>query len=99
MDVAHQLEYPWIIGQTLTSNFQLSQSTLVIEIALVKIFCTREVRFARIGTEVRGYSHGCVRSRKAQGSMVVAKEVNAAMRLGELAVRLEKGGIMRDSLF
>ena len=58
LDLTHKLVHPRVIGQTLTSKFKLSQSTIVIEIALVKIFCTCEMSFACIRAEARGCSYG-----------------------------------------
>src|SRR5919106_3267369 len=58
LDLTHQLVHPRVIGQTLPSKFKLSQSTIVIEVSLVKIFCTREMSFACIRTEARSCSHG-----------------------------------------
>ena len=51
LDQTHQLEYPRIVRQGPTSNFQFSQSTFIIEVSSIKIFRTRKVRFARVGTE------------------------------------------------
>jgi len=51
LDVALKLDYPGIIGQGLAGNFQFSQSAVIIEVSVIKILRTREVRFTSIRTE------------------------------------------------
>src|SRR6516225_144727 len=51
LNVTRQLEYPWIIGQALARDLQLSESAVVIEIPLVEIPCSREMRFPLVGSE------------------------------------------------
>src|SRR5437773_1745089 len=98
LDETFQLEYSGIIGQRLASSFQFSQSAVVIEVSTIKIPRDCEMCVACIGTEAnrgrdRGFCHG-----QAIRSMVVAKEVKYIMSIGELAIRFEKGRIMRDCL-
>ena len=50
LDVAHQLEYPGIVWEALTSHFQLRQSAIIIEVSPIKILGTREVCFTCIRT-------------------------------------------------
>src|SRR6266550_2362335 len=53
LDETRQPEYPRIIRQRLASNFQFSQSTVVITVRPIKILPTREMRFTSIGTKAR----------------------------------------------
>ena len=61
LDQTHQLEYPRIVRQGLTSNFQFSQRSVIIEVSSIKMFRTRKVRFARVGTEAKRCLNGSLR--------------------------------------
>src|SRR4051794_6783986 len=45
LDEALQFEQPGIIGQGLASNFEFSQSALIVAVASMKMYCPCEVRF------------------------------------------------------
>src|SRR5437868_412472 len=90
LDVTRQLEYPWIIGQSLAGDFQFSQGTAIIEISPIKILRTREACFACIRAKAKCRLNGCFCQGQPCRSMVEAKEVKQVMSMGDLAVRLEK---------
>src|SRR5262249_53755945 len=98
LDQTHQLEYPRIVRQGLTSNFQFSESTFIIEVSSIKIFRTRKVRFARVGTEAKRCLNGRLRQSQARRRSIVAKEVKNVMGESQLTICLEKRRISRDSL-
>src|SRR5882724_246054 len=98
LDITLQLEYPKIIGQGLASNFQFSQSAIVIEVASIEISGTCEVCFTCIGPEAKRRFDGRSRQGQAVGSMVEAKGIKRVMRVSELTIRLEIRWVMCDSL-
>src|SRR5438067_2576306 len=98
LDETRYSKYPRIIWQRLASNFQFSQSALVIEVPIVKVIRSRPVCFAGIWTDAKCFLNGCFRCRQPPGSMVIAKEVKLVMMHGELAIRFEKRRIARHSL-
>ena len=98
LDQTHQLEYPRIVRQCLTSNFQFGQRTIIIEVAAIKIFCACKVRFARVGTETKRCLNCRLRQRQARRRSIVAKEVKNVMGPRQLTICLEKRRISRDSL-
>src|SRR5882724_7618668 len=56
------------------------------------------MHFAYIGTKAKGRLDGRLSQRQARRRAIPAIEVNVVVSPGQLAIRLEKGRIMRDSL-
>src|SRR6266545_2371204 len=98
LDRAFPLEYAGIIGLGLADNFQLGQSAFIIEVSPIKIQCPCKMCFATIRTEAKRGLNGGFRQGQPRGSMVIASEVHRVMSVGELAIRIEKRWIARDSL-
>src|SRR5262249_47279089 len=98
LDQTHQLEYPRIVRQGLTSSFQFARRIIVIEVPAIKIFRARKVRFARVGAEVKSCLNRRLRLSQTLGRSIVAKEVKDIMDPSQLAVCLEKRRIPRDGL-
>src|SRR5262249_13139218 len=90
--------YAEVIGQGLTSNFEFGQRTLIIAVSPIKILRTGEVRFTCIWTKSSCRLDGSFGLRQARWRVVPAIEVKRVMSKGELAIRIEKRGVMRDSL-
>src|ERR1051325_2628943 len=85
LDEAGEEQYLRIIWQRSARNFQLSQSTVVIDVSPVKIPRARQVRFACIRTESRGPLNGSFRQGQTRGRTVVAEEIKRVVNKGELA--------------
>src|SRR5262249_21106337 len=98
LDQTHQLEYPRIVRQGLTSNFQLGQGSVIIEVSSIKIFRACKVRFARVGTEAKRCLNGRLCLSQARRRSIVAEEVKNVVDPSQLTVCLEKRRIPRDSL-
>src|SRR4029453_822036 len=98
LDISHHPEYPRVIRQGLASNVQLSQRPTIIELAMIKISRMRQVRFTRICTKAKRALDCRLRQRAACRRMVEAKEIELVVSIGELTVRLEKGGIPCEGL-
>src|SRR5206468_7818338 len=75
LDVAGQLKYLRIVGQALTSNVQLSQSNILIQVSTIKIPRTSEVRFTCIRTQARSCCESCLGQRQACRGMVIAIKI------------------------
>jgi hypothetical protein len=56
------------------------------------------MRFACVRTQARGNSECGFEQREARRRMVIAEKIKQTMSPNELAIRLEKGRIMRHSL-
>jgi hypothetical protein len=56
------------------------------------------MHFPRIGTKAKGRLDSCLSERQARRCAIPAIEVNVVVGPGQLAIRLEKGRVMRDSL-
>jgi hypothetical protein len=61
LDVTLELEYPWVIGESLAGSFQFSQRATIITVSTIKMPGTRKVCFARIWTEAKRCLNRCVR--------------------------------------
>ena len=99
LDQTHQLEYPRIVWQGLTSNFQFGQRAVIIEVPAIKILCPRKVRFARVGTETKRCLNGRLRQRQTRRRSIVAKEVKNVMGPSQLTICLEKRRICETAWF
>src|SRR6516165_2300965 len=93
LNVTHQLRYPEVIRQSLASDFQFGQRTVIIEIPPIKILCTREMRFTCIGAKPSCRLDGRFRLRQARGRVVNAHEVKPVINEGELAIGIKIGWI------
>src|SRR5215475_4393763 len=70
LDVSHQLKYPRVIGQRLLSYLEFDQSTFIITVSCVEIFCACEVRFAGIRAKTSGCFDCRLRVGETPGGMV-----------------------------
>src|SRR4029077_1799775 len=98
LDVTFQFGHPGVIGQVAAGNFQFGQRVAIIEVASIEILRAREMCFARIRTEAKRRLDGGFRQRQTRARMVVAEAVKDVMNPGQLAIRLEKRWVPRDTL-
>ena len=98
LDQTHQLEYPRIVRQGLTSNFQFGQRIIIIKVPAIKIFRPCKVRFARVGTEAKRCLNCRLRQSQARRRSIVPKKVKNVMGPSQLTICLEKRRIPRDGL-
>ena len=80
------------------SGFQLSQGRIIIEASPIKIPGTCKMDFTRIGTKPKGRLDSSLSQRQPRRCAIPAIVVNLVVGPGELAICLEKAGVMRDSL-
>ena len=96
-DEPSQLEDPRSIWHCAAGNVELGQRAVEITIGRVTMICAREVRFAGIRLQPERRLH----SRVGQGPprrSVLTQPVQCVVRIGELVLCGEKGGIACQSL-
>src|SRR5262249_11878271 len=98
LDVSHQLRYAEVIGQSLAGDFQFRKSAIIIAVAPIKIPCTREVRFTRIGTKPSRRLDGSLGQGQTRRRMIDAKPIKRVMSAGELTICIEKRWITRHGV-
>src|SRR5207248_8622118 len=76
----------------------LGESSMVIEVAAIKIFSARVVRFARIGAQTKRRLDRGLCERQPRRSVIVSEEVEIVMRVGQQAISLKEGRITCDGL-
>src|SRR4029453_11840146 len=97
-DVPLQFEHSWIVRQSLASDFQVSQGSVIIEVSSIQILRACEICFTRVGTQVKSRLDRCFRQSQTRRRVVDRKVVKEVMRMSEQAIRLEKRRITRDSV-
>src|SRR6266567_2520899 len=97
-DVTLQRGDPWIARYAAVGNLEFSQSTTIIEVSKVEIPRMRQMSFASIGSKANGSLDSRFGLGQARWSMVPAEKINREFSKGELAIRIEKRRITRNSL-
>src|SRR4030095_1773050 len=87
-----------MIRQRLVSNFQFSQSALVIEVSIIKMLCPRKVCLAGIWTDAECLLNGGLCGCQPRRSAANVEEVELLMSQGEREIGVEKRRIARHSL-
>src|SRR5258707_4178354 len=97
LDGTHQFEYSRMIGERLASNFQFGQRAVIIEVASIKVHRSRKVRLARIRFQTKRGIDRVLRHGQPRRGTVDPVEINLIMSESQLAIRLQKRWVARDS--
>ena len=93
----HQLEYSCLIGKRLAGNFEFGQRAIIIEVASIKVHRLRKVRFARIRFQTKSGIDRVLRHGQPRRGTVDLVEIKLIMSESQLAIRLQKRWVARDS--
>src|SRR5947199_9712572 len=93
----HHLKYARVVGKSLASDFQFGQRAVIISITSIDMHRLCEVRFARIRVQTKSGIDRVLRHGQPRGGMVDAIEIKLIMSKGQLAIRIEKRWVARDS--
>src|SRR5438034_4001319 len=93
----HQSEYSRLIGQGVAGNFQFGQRAVIISITSIEMHRLCEVRFARIRLQTKSGIDRVLRHGQPSWGMVDPIEIKLIMSKGQLAIRIEKRWVARDS--
>src|SRR5437667_4493041 len=93
----HQSEYSRLIGQGVAGNFQFGQRAVIISITSIEMHRLCEVRFARIRLQTKSGIDRVLRHGQSRRGTVDPIEINLIMSESQLAIRVEKRRVARDS--
>src|SRR5215831_7103521 len=96
LNATHRFKYPRVVRQGVASNFQFSQRAVIVLVTLIKMQRLAQVRLASIGTNAKRLSNSCLCQGQPRRGVVNLAKVEYVVREGQLAIRVEKRGIVRD---
>ncbi len=86
-----------MIGERLAGNFQFGQRAVIIEVASIKVHRSRKVRFARIRFQTKSGIDRVLRHGQSSRGTVDPVEIKLIMSESQLAIRVQKRWVARDS--
>src|SRR6266498_5216801 len=93
----HHLKSARVVRKSLASDFQFGQRAVIISITSIEMPRLCEVRFARIRLQTKRGIDRVLRHGQLRGSMVDPIEIKLIVSKGQLAIRIQKRWVARDS--